>query len=46
MHRLPIHNETLYAVAASFRFLLHPSRPNAPRPVAKSGRAVWKRYRV
>src|SRR5690242_4749860 len=40
MHRLPIHNETLYAIAASF--LLHPSRPNALRPVAKRGRAVGR----
>jgi len=26
--------------AVFFRFLRHPSRPNAPRPVAKSGRAA------
>src|SRR5262249_56748354 len=26
--------------AAAFRFLRQPSRPNAPRPVAKSGKAV------
>ena len=28
------------AGAAAFRFLRQPSRPNAPRPVAKSGRAA------
>ena len=27
-------------IAAAFRFLRQPSRPNAPRPVAKSGRAA------
>jgi hypothetical protein len=27
-------------VAAFFRFLLQPKKPNAPRPVAKSGRAA------
>jgi hypothetical protein len=28
------------ATACAFRFLRQPSRPNAPRPVAKSGRAA------
>ena len=28
------------AIAAPFRFLRQPSRPNAPRPVAKRGRAA------
>ena len=27
-------------VEVAFRFLRHPSRPNAPRPVAKSGRSA------
>jgi hypothetical protein len=32
-------NRDQTAIAAFFRFLRQPSRPNAPRPVAKSGRA-------
>ena len=32
------------ATAAAFRFLRHPSRPNAPRPVAKSGSAGGSHY--
>lgn len=30
------------ASAAAFRFLLHPSNPNPPRPVTKRGRAVGR----
>ena len=29
-----------FCQAVALRFLRHPSRPNAPRPVAKSGSAV------
>jgi hypothetical protein len=29
-------------MAAAFRFLRQPSRPNAPIPVAKSGRAAGR----
>ena len=31
---------TIHAAAAVFRFLRHPIKPNAPKPVAKSGSAV------
>ena len=37
-HALALSHSDYSAIA--FRFLLQPSRPNAPRPVAKSGIAV------